>query len=89
MAVWDTISRLWLGLPRSDRVATVECVGEAGGTPDRRPDLQASARQAGLILDTRIEAASAGKIELGSDFHFSDLPTVTAGFIGFSFDIRK
>jgi hypothetical protein len=36
-----------------------------------------------------MEAASAGKIELGSDFHFSDLPTVTAGFIGFCFDIRK
>jgi hypothetical protein len=45
--------------------------------------------RAELILDTRGEAGNTGKIELGSDFHFSDLPTVTAGFIGFCFDIRK
>jgi hypothetical protein len=42
-----------------------------------------------LIFDTRTSAGSGAKSELGSNFHFSDLPTVTAGFIVFSFDIRK
>jgi hypothetical protein len=32
-----------------------------------------------------------GKVRhtVGSDFHFSQPPTVTTGFIAFSFDIRK
>jgi hypothetical protein len=30
-----------------------------------------------------------GKMGVGPDFHFSEPPAVTAGFIGFSFDIRE
>jgi hypothetical protein len=30
-----------------------------------------------------------GSERFGNDFHFSHAPTVTAGFVGFSFDIRE
>jgi hypothetical protein len=36
--------------------------------------------QSGLILDTKVGAVEEGSITLGTDFHFSDAPTVTAGF---------
>jgi hypothetical protein len=35
------------------------------------------------------ESEAAGDERFGNLFHFSLTPTVTAGFIGFSFDIRK
>jgi hypothetical protein len=36
--------------------------------------------QSGLILDTKVGVRVEGSIRLKTDFHFSDAPTVTAGF---------
>jgi hypothetical protein len=38
---------------------------------------------------TRGWAEGSGSTPVGLDFHFSLPPAVTAGFIGFSFDIRE
>jgi hypothetical protein len=63
--------------------------GKRGRNSGSAAKLPQQARGAELILDTKTGAGSGGRAGLASNFHFSDLPTVTAGFIAFSFDIRK
>ena len=41
------------------------------------------------FLTARFPAEVSGNTRVGKDFHFCAGPTVTAGFIGFVFDIRK
>lgn len=67
----------------------MEAVGRKTGNSGSAPNFQRGARETGLILDTRAEAANSSNNELTLNFHFSASPTVTAGFIGFAFDIRK
>ncbi|MGB0030303.1 MAG: hypothetical protein WBP77_03875, partial [Candidatus Sulfotelmatobacter sp.] len=41
------------------------------------------------FLTQRAGSQSGDNRPVDKVFHFSDLPTVTAGFIGFAFDIRE
>jgi hypothetical protein len=51
-----------------------------GGTQEWFAFYPGGLLQSGLILDTKVAAGVEGSITLGIDFHFSDSPTVTAGF---------
>jgi hypothetical protein len=46
-------------------------------------------RKAGAILNRRDSSQGPVVKEVRPDFHFSEQPTVTTGFIGFYFDIRE
>jgi hypothetical protein len=41
------------------------------------------------FLTSRHGIQSGGNRQVGEVFHFCEAPTVTAGFIGFAFDIRE
>jgi hypothetical protein len=54
-----------------------------------RPNVLLTPPYRGPILYMRGQAESDGSKVVGLNFHFSLPPTVTTGFIGFYFDIRK
>ena len=58
----------------------VESVNSGSETQECFPLYRGGLLQSGLILDTKVGAGVEGSIRLKTDFHFSDAPTVTAGF---------
>jgi hypothetical protein len=58
----------------------VEAVNTRSETQEWFPLYGDGLLQSGLILDTKVGSGVEGSITLGRDFHFSDAPTVTAGF---------
>jgi hypothetical protein len=64
-------------------------VYKAGCNSEGKPVLALSPAPAGPVLENFTRGEGLGSEQLGNDFHFSLAPTVTAGFIGFYFDIRK
>ena len=58
----------------------VEAVNAGSETQEWFPLYGGGLLQSGLILDTKVAPGIEGRITLGTDFHFSDSPTVTAGF---------
>jgi len=58
----------------------VKAVNSGSETQKRFPLYGAGLLQSGLILDTKVGMGFEESITLGTDFHFSDAPTVTAGF---------
>jgi hypothetical protein len=58
----------------------VEAVNTGSETQEWFPLYGGGLLQSGLILDTKVGSGVEGSITLKTDFHFSDSPTVTAGF---------
>ena len=58
----------------------VEAVNTRSETQEWFPLYGGGLRQSGLILDTKVGSVAEGSTTLKTDFHFSDAPTVTAGF---------
>jgi hypothetical protein len=58
----------------------VEVVKEAGGNFTGSPNSHGNHLRAALILDTTKWTGIEGSIGVGLNFHFSEGPTVTAGF---------
>jgi hypothetical protein len=53
------------------------------------PDFPSPPPSPDPVLENIPQAESEGRKQFGNNFHFSPFPSVTAGFIGFSFDITK
>ena len=89
-------SRVRVGFPLCNRVFLaggcelgVEVVDESEEI-ENRGELQYGLRsEAGRFPTSRVEREVGGNGRVEKVFHLSAVPTVTAGFIGFAFDIRE
>jgi hypothetical protein len=80
MLVRSLISSFSPVLQNSRCGQVVEAVNTGSGTQEYFSMYGGELLQSGLILDTKVGVGVEGSIRLKTDFHFSDAPTVTAGF---------
>jgi hypothetical protein len=80
MLVRGVISSFSPVLQNSRCGQVVESVNSGSKTQECFPLYGGGLLQSGLILDTKVGVGVEGRIRLKTDFHFSDAPTVTAGF---------
>jgi hypothetical protein len=80
MLVRGLISNFSRVLQNNRCAEIVEAVNTGSETQEWFPLYGGGLLQSGLILDTKVGMGVEGTIRLKTDFHFSDAPTVTAGF---------